>query len=149
MKPQKLRKGDKIAIVSLSRGILGMPFCKHQLDIAIKRLKEFGLVPVIMPNALKDMKYIEEHPEARASDLKEAFMDNVKDFNLPQFVRNAVGDGKIRSELNGKKSEIYSKIASGIKNNSRFRSELRKNVASAAGKIVQEVTKQITFDLNR
>ena len=80
---------------------------------------------------------------------KEAFMDNVKDFNLPQLVRNAVGDGKIRSELNGKKSEIYSKIASGIKNNSRFRSELRKNVASAAGKIVQEVTKQITFDLNR
>ncbi len=53
-----------------------MPFCKHELDIAIKRLKEFGLEPVIMPNALKDMKYIEEHPEARASDLKVAFMDN-------------------------------------------------------------------------
>ena len=29
-----------------------------------------------MPNALKDMKYIEEHPEARASDLKTAFMDH-------------------------------------------------------------------------
>ena len=75
MKPQKLKKGDKIAIVSLSRGLLGMPFCKHQLDIAIKRLKDFGLVPILMPNALKDMKYIEEHPEARASDLKKAFMD--------------------------------------------------------------------------
>lgn len=79
MKPQKLKKGDKIAIVSLSRGLLGMPFCKHQLDIAIKRLEEFGLVPVLMPNTLKDMKYLEEHPEARASDLKEAFMDeNIK-----------------------------------------------------------------------
>ena len=55
-KPQKLNKGDKIAIVSLSRGLLGMPFCKHELDIAIRRLKEFGLEPVIMPNALKDMK---------------------------------------------------------------------------------------------
>lgn len=76
IKPKKLNKGDKVAIVSLSRGLLGMPFCKHELDIAIKRLKEFGLVPVIMPNALKDMKYIEEHPEARASDLKEAFMDD-------------------------------------------------------------------------
>lgn len=37
IKPQKLNKGDKIAIVSLSRGLLGMPFCKHELDIAIKR----------------------------------------------------------------------------------------------------------------
>lgn len=76
MKPQKLNKGDKIAIVSLSRGLLGMPFCKHELEIAIKRLKEFGLEPVIMPNALKDMEYIEQHPELRASDLKQAFMDN-------------------------------------------------------------------------
>ncbi len=76
IKPKKLNKGDKVAIVSLSRGLLGMPFCKHELDIAIKRLKEFGLVPVIMPNALKDMDYIEKHPEARASDLKQAFMDD-------------------------------------------------------------------------
>lgn len=79
IKPQNLNKGDKIAIVSLSRGLLGMPFCKHELDIAIKRLEDFGLEPVIMPNALKDMKYIEEHPEARAADLKQAFMDdNIK-----------------------------------------------------------------------
>lgn len=39
-KPKKLTKGDKIAIVSLSRGILGMPFCKHELDIAMERLKK-------------------------------------------------------------------------------------------------------------
>ena len=75
-KPMNLNKGDKIAIVSLSRGLLGMPFCKHELDIAIKRLKEFGLIPVIMPNALKDIEYLEEHPEARANDLKQAFMDD-------------------------------------------------------------------------
>ena len=68
-KPKKLTKGDKIAIVSLSRGILGMPFCKHELDIAMERLKKLGLVPVIMPNALKDMDYIQKNPEARASDL--------------------------------------------------------------------------------
>ena len=75
IKPSKINKGDKIAIVSLSSGILGMPFCKHELDIAIRRLEEYGLIPVIMPNALKDMDYIEKHPEARASDLKQAFMD--------------------------------------------------------------------------
>ena len=52
IKPKFLKKGDKIAIVSLSRGLLGMPFCKHELDIALKRIEEFGLVPVLMPNAL-------------------------------------------------------------------------------------------------
>ena len=75
-KPKKLTKGDKIAIVSLSRGILGMPFCKHELDIAMERLKKLGLIPVIMPNALKDMDYIQKNPEARASDLKQEFMDD-------------------------------------------------------------------------
>lgn len=76
IKPKALKKGDKIAIVSLSRGLLGMPFCKHELDLGIKRLEEFGLVPVFMPNSLKDMEYLENHPEARASDLKDAFFDD-------------------------------------------------------------------------
>lgn len=76
IKPEPLKKGDKIAIVSLSKGLLGMPFCKHELEIGIKRLQEFGLEPVIMPNALKDLKYLEEHPEQRAADLKQAFIDS-------------------------------------------------------------------------
>lgn len=76
MKPNALKKGDKVAIVSLSKGLLGMPFCKHELDLGIKRLKEFGLIPVIMPNALKDIDYLEKHPEARAADLKQAFIDD-------------------------------------------------------------------------
>lgn len=75
IKPKKLNRGDKVAIVSLSRGLLGMPFCKHELDIAVKRLKEFGLVPVIMDNSLKDMEYLHNHPEDRAADLKQAFLD--------------------------------------------------------------------------
>lgn len=78
-KPKKLNPKDKVAIVSLSKGLLGMTFCKHELELGIKRLREFDLEPVIMPNALQDMKYLEEHPEARAADLKEAFMDeNIK-----------------------------------------------------------------------
>ena len=75
IKPKKLNKGDKVAIVSLSSGLLGMPFCKHELDIGLKRLEEYGLVPVIMPNSLKDMDYLKNHPEERASDLKKAFID--------------------------------------------------------------------------
>ena len=74
-KPQALKKGDKIAIVSLSRGLLGMPYCKHELEIGMKRLREIGLEPVLMPNALKDLDYLEKHPEDRAEDLKQAFMD--------------------------------------------------------------------------
>lgn len=76
IKPKRLNKGDKIAIVSLSRGLLGMPFCKHQFKIAIKRLKSFELIPAVMPNALKNIDYLQNHPEARASDLKQAFMDD-------------------------------------------------------------------------
>ena len=76
IKPKKFKKGDKVAIVSLSRGILGMPFAKHELDLGIKRLKELELEPVFMPNSLKDMNYLFEHPEARASDLKEAFLND-------------------------------------------------------------------------
>ena len=74
--PKKINKGDKVAIVSLSSGVLGESFIKHELEIGIKRLKEFGLIPVIMPNALKGMEYIKNHPEKRAEDLKKAFMDD-------------------------------------------------------------------------
>ena len=76
IKPNKLNKGDKVAIVSLSSGLLGMPFCKHELDIGLKRLEEYGLIPVIMPNSLKDMEHLKNHPEERASDLKQAFLDD-------------------------------------------------------------------------
>ncbi len=75
-KAVNLKKGDKVAIVCLSRGLLGEAFVKHEVDIALKRLKDYGLVPVIMPNASKGMKCLEEHPELRAEDLKMAFMDH-------------------------------------------------------------------------
>lgn len=74
-KPSRLKTGDKVAIVSLSSGILGESFIKHELDLGIKRLEEFGLTPVFMPNSLKGLDFIEKHPEARADDLKQAFAD--------------------------------------------------------------------------
>ncbi len=70
-----LEKGDKVAIVSLSSGILGEEFAEHELQLGIKRLKEFGLIPVVMNNSLKGIDYLKMHPEARAEDLKQAFMD--------------------------------------------------------------------------
>ena len=73
---RKLRKGDKVAIVSLSSGMLGEDFCSHNIEIGVKRLKEYGLKPVFMPNALKGIEYLREHPKARAEDLKDAFFDD-------------------------------------------------------------------------
>ena len=76
IKPEKLKKGDKIAIVSLSAGLLGEDALIHKLDIAKERLEKiFGLEVVTMPNALKGIKYLYEHPEARAKDLMDAFKD--------------------------------------------------------------------------
>lgn len=73
---RKLRKGDKVAIVSLSSGMLGEEFCSHNIEIGVKRLKEYGLEPVFMPYALKGIEYLQDHPEARAKDLKDAFLDD-------------------------------------------------------------------------
>lgn len=60
----------------MSRGLLGEAFIKHELEIGLRRLEEYGLKPVIMKNALKGPDYLEEHPECRAQDLKAAFLDD-------------------------------------------------------------------------
>lgn len=76
IKPDMLKYGDTVAIVSLSSGMLGEEFCSHTMEIGVKRLKEFGLEPVFMPNALKGIDYLNKHPEKRAEDLKKAFLDS-------------------------------------------------------------------------
>lgn len=75
IKPRKLKMGDKVAIVSLSSGILGEPLLKHQLNLGIKRLETLGLEPVFMSNTLKGLEYIKNNPQERAKDLKDAFKD--------------------------------------------------------------------------
>ena len=76
IKPQRLKKGDKIAVVSLSWGGLGDDSLIHKYRIAKERLeKEFGLEVTVMPHALKGSTFIDEHPELRAQDLMDAFRD--------------------------------------------------------------------------
>ncbi|MER2225941.1 MAG: S66 peptidase family protein [Carnobacterium sp.] len=75
IKPYSLKNGDKVAIVSLSSGILGEEFCAHQLELGKKRLEALGLKPVFMTNTLKGVEYLKKHPEERAQDLKDAFND--------------------------------------------------------------------------
>ena len=76
MKPRRLKKGDKVAVVSLSWGGLGDETLIHKYHIAKERLEgDFGLQVVAMPNALKGSDFIDGHPELRAKDLMDAFED--------------------------------------------------------------------------
>lgn len=75
IKPERLKKGDKVAIVSLSNGLLGEPQFKHMQELGKKRLEEkFGLEVVTMPNALKGIEYLREHPEKRADDIDKGLL---------------------------------------------------------------------------
>jgi muramoyltetrapeptide carboxypeptidase LdcA involved in peptidoglycan recycling len=76
IKPKQLYIGDKVAIVSLSSGILGEPTVRFQLNLGIQRMNELGLEPVFMPNTLKGLDYIKQHPDKRADDLMLAFKDS-------------------------------------------------------------------------
>ncbi len=64
-----------VAIVSLSAGTLGESFVKHELDIGVKRLEDYGLSVRFMPHALAGIEYVKNHPEDRAADLLAAFRD--------------------------------------------------------------------------
>ena len=64
-----------IGIVSLSSGIAGEPFVRHEVEIGLRRLKEYGLNVKFMPHALAGIDYIRDHPEKRAEDLLAAFRD--------------------------------------------------------------------------
>lgn len=66
---RKLRKGDKVAIVSLSSGMLGEEFCSHNIEIGVKRLKEistlkekgvFDVVSDVLVGKPQDEAYYDE-----------------------------------------------------------------------------------------
>lgn len=74
IKPAALKAGDQVAIVSLSRGMLGEKAFIHKYELAKQRMEQlYGLQVVAMPNALKGIDYLYQHPEARAQDLMDAF----------------------------------------------------------------------------
>ena len=64
-----------IAIVSLSSGTLGEDFAKHEVNIGVKRLKDFGMNVTFMPHALKGIEYVKKHPAERAADLLQALKE--------------------------------------------------------------------------
>ncbi len=68
-------KIKNVAIVSLSRGLLGEGSVRHEVEIGVRRLEEYGLAVRFMPHALKGIEYVENHPEKRAEDLLAALRD--------------------------------------------------------------------------
>ncbi len=72
IRPAPLQKGDKVAIVSPSWG--GPSVFPHRYEAGLKQLSEtFGVHAVEMPHARKPAQWLNDHPEARAQDLMDAF----------------------------------------------------------------------------
>ncbi len=76
-KPDKLNKGDKVALISLSWGGAGDEEILWRYNQGKERLeKNFGLEVVEMEHTLSGTDYIYNHPEKRAEDLMNAFTDS-------------------------------------------------------------------------
>lgn len=71
-----------VGIVSLSRGVLGEEFVRHELEIGLARLHAYGLEVKFLPHALAGLDYVKQHPEKRAQDLIDAFSDDDIDLIL-------------------------------------------------------------------
>ena len=92
IKPKKLKKGDKVAIVSLSSGLAGEELFRHRYELGKKRLEQLGFNVVTMKNALKGIEYLYNHPEKRAEDFMEAILDK----DIKGIICNIGGDDTIR-----------------------------------------------------
>lgn len=76
IKPERLKRGDTVASVSLSWGGAGDPEINWRYLQGKRRLEEvFGLKVVEMRTTLKGSEYVYNHPEERARDLMDAFKD--------------------------------------------------------------------------
>lgn len=93
IKPKQLKRGDTVAIVSLSSGLAGETDMLWRTYQGINRLKYvFGLNVKVMPNALKGRTYISQHLEARAEDFNNA----VKDPTIKGIISCIGGDDAIK-----------------------------------------------------
>ncbi len=93
IKPNKLSKGDTVAIVSLSSGLAGEEDMMWRTNVGIERLKDvFGLKVKVMPNALKGSDFTYNHPEKRAEDLHQA----LRDPEVKAIICSLGGDDSVR-----------------------------------------------------
>lgn len=72
--PSRLKKGDKVAIVTPS--FAGPYLFPHVYELGLERLRTvFGLEPVAFPSTCKSPEYLAKNPQARADDINAAFDD--------------------------------------------------------------------------
>ncbi|WP_244445176.1 S66 peptidase family protein [Microvirga sp. BSC39] len=91
VKPQALRAGDRVAIVSTSWG--GPAVFPHRYEAGKRYLANaFGLVPVEMPHALSEADWLDRNPKARAEDINAAFADP----SIRGVIASIGGDDAIR-----------------------------------------------------
>lgn len=91
IKPNKLKRGDKVATITLSWG--GAGDIPYRYAIGKKQIQEtFGLEVVETRNALKPSDWIYRNPKARADDLMEALQDK----SIKAIISNIGGDDSIR-----------------------------------------------------
>ncbi|WP_440880254.1 S66 family peptidase [Tenacibaculum sp. C7A-26P2] len=92
IKPKKLKRGDKVATISLSWG--GAGDIPKRYAEGKKQLENiFGLKVVETTNALKPSEWIYENPQARALDLMEALEDK----SIKAIISNIGGEDSIRT----------------------------------------------------
>ena len=93
IKPSPLKRGDKVATISLSWGGAGDSDLLWRYEQGKKRLiNDFGLEVVEMPHTLAGSQFIKQHPEKRAEDLMAAF----KDPTIKAIICCIGGDDSIR-----------------------------------------------------
>lgn len=91
IKAKKLRRGDKVAAISLSWG--GAGAVPHRYEVGKQQLQEaFGLQVVETRHALRDPEWLAKNPQARAEDLMEAFADP----SIKAIISTIGGDESIR-----------------------------------------------------
>ena len=67
--PKVLKKGDTIALISISGGRAGDEDMLYRYEVGKRRLEEiWGIHVIPTPNALAGSKFLYEQPEGRAED---------------------------------------------------------------------------------
>jgi len=72
--PNKLKKGDTIALISPSAGLA--PFAMHRIERAVDFFKKQGFGVKIAKNALRNAGYVSASAVERAQDFNEVFADS-------------------------------------------------------------------------
>jgi len=91
IKPRALRRGDRVAAISLSRGWPSV-YPRAYQDGKRQLHEAFGVEVVESRYALKDIPWLAAHPEARAADL----MEVLKDPSIQGIISTIGGDDSIR-----------------------------------------------------